>query len=249
MTPLAALLFVLAAPAAPVAPVPATTPPTITVPAFSLLAPRPCPLVEAEAAGWREAVAALRTEQADTAGLPSARAARLPLYTALAVAHDHACHATAPDATELAAARSALAGEGEPALKDALRGLLALAFERAGVVDAARPFWLELRAAERPSDWLVRAWLAGGDTQTGGELEFSATQLYERAMATGGPPARCYAAFRLAENARRAGAEPATLDAAAARARAAIAAAPGDAVCAWANREMDRTPPPAYRAP
>jgi hypothetical protein len=245
MTPLAALLIGLAAPAAPV---PASAPPTAAAPAFSLLAPRPCPLAEAEAAGWREAVSALRVEQADTAGLPSAQAARLPLYTSLAVAHDHACRATAPDATELAAARAALAGEGDAALKDALRGLLALAFERAGVVDAARPFWLELRTAERPSDWLVRAWLAGGDAQTGGELEFSATQLYTRALASGGSPARCYAAWRLAENAVRAGAEPARITEAVARARAEVAAG-SDSVCAWAKREMDRTLPPAYRAP
>lgn len=247
MTPLAALLVALAAPvAAPPTAAPGSAPPV--APAFSLLAPRPCPLAEAEAAEWRSAVAALRTAQADVEGLPSAQAARLPLYTSLAVAHDHACHATAPDATELAAAVDALRGEGDPALKDALRGLLALAFERAGVVEAARPFWLELRNGERPSEWLVRAWLAGGDAQVGGELEFSATQLYTRALAAGAGPARCYAAWRLAQNAVRAGAEPAKITEALARVRAEVDAGK-DAVCAWVKAEMDRTLPPAYRAP
>lgn len=245
MTPLAALLIALTTPASTAPP---STAPVSAAPAFSLLAPRPCPLAQAEAAEWRTAVAALRTEQADTAGLPAAQAARLPLFTALAVAHDHACHTTVPDATELAAAERALAGEGDPALKDALRGLLALSFERAGLVDAARPYWLALRAAERPSDWLVRAWLASGDAKTGGELEFSATQLYTRALASGGAPARCYAAWRLAENALNAGAEPAKITDSVARARAEVAAGT-DSVCAWVKREMDRTLPPAYRAP
>ena len=61
---------------------------------------------------------------------------------------------------------SALAGEGDPALKDALRGLLALSFERAGVVEAARPYWLALRAAAQPGParWgpaAARSWSTG----------------------------------------------------------------------------------------
>lgn len=216
-------------------------------PSFTSLAPRPCPLAGDEASGWRDALAALRTHQADVAGLPSDRAALAPLYVALAVAHDHACAASAPDEGELARARDALRAEGSAALKDTLRGLLALSLEQAGRSADAAAFWGELRAAERPSEWLVRAWLATGDARGGGELAYSATQLYERALAAGNTSARCYAAWRLA-NSAVATAPPDTRRAEVQRARE-VAAAGQDRVCTWVRAEMDRTLPAEYRAP
>lgn len=211
-------------------------------PAYSALAPLPCPTAASAdlAADWRETFEALRRTQAEAEGLPPEAAARVMLLRARAGAQAAVCDGASPSAETTALADGALTREGPDALKDALRGLLALALERAGHPADAAPHWQALRNAERSSEWLVRAWLAGGDASVQGELAFSGAQLYRRALEAGAPPARCYAAWRLVGVASQTGG-PEAQAAAMAQARE-VAAGQGDPVCAWVSGHL---PPPA----
>jgi hypothetical protein len=208
---------------------------------YALVAPVPCP-VGPEAPAYRSAADALRGAQLDTLGLPPAWAVRAGLYRALGTATDAVCAGRAPSATEVEAARHALGGEAPPPLADALRGLLALAFERAGQPEAAATFWGELRAGERPSDWLVRALIAGADARAAGDLAFSARQQFQRAFELGSAPARCFAAWRLAEEAAKPAGpeqppEPGERETARNLART-TAAAGQDPVCTWVRAQL-----------
>ncbi|MCK6570641.1 hypothetical protein L6V77_05940 [Myxococcota bacterium] len=251
MTPSLLLFVALSGPPASPVSAPASVPASTPVPesasplvGYAHLAPLPCP-AGAEAPEWHRVATAHREAQLDTRGLPAAFAVRAGLHRALGAAVDALCAGRAPTSPEVDAARHALGGEAPAALADALRGLLALAFERAGRPEEARTLWAELRAGERPSEWLVRALLAGADARAAGDLAFSAQQQFQRAFDLGSPGARCYAAWRLAsEAARPAGPDQppdvAAVDAALAQARtAATADAP---VCAWVRARLPGSP-------
>lgn len=225
--------------------------PTTAAPAtpvgYAHLAPVPCP-DGPEGPDWRVVEVAHRTAQLDTLGLPtgSTWVGRAGLYRSMGAAVDAVCARRAPTTVEVDAARHALGGEAPAALGDALRGLLALAFERAGRAEDARPLWAEVRAGDRPSGWLVRALLAGADARAAGDLAFSARQQFQRAFEFGDPGARCYAAFRLAEElARPAGPDEAPDAAAveAARVQVRSAAEAEGPVCAWVRARLPASPP------
>ena len=215
---------------------------------FARLAARPCASTEggraaAEASDWDAAVSAYRVELPDDVGLPAAGRADRVLLQALDVARGAACtvEKTGVPAPLLAQVKGETAAA-RSGVVDQLRGLVATELEIAGRTEDARPLWTALRAAERPSRALVRAWLAAGDTSAGGELDFTARQHYQRALDLADledTEARCYAAWRLAEVVGR------TADAAAARqsldrARTLSAERP-EPTCRWVHEQIGRT--------
>jgi hypothetical protein len=245
MTPSWLMILALAEPTTAAAS--AVSEPTAGATGYTHLAPVPCP-DGPEGPDWRVVEAAHRTAQLDTLGLPSGTTwmGRAGLFRSMGAAVDAVCARRAPTTAEVDAARHALGGEAPAALGDALRGLLALAFERAGRTDDARPLWAEVRAGDRPSGWLVRALLAGADARAAGDLAFSARQQFQRAFELGDPGARCYAAWRLAEEtARPAGPDEApdsaTIEAARAQARSAAEAE--TPVCMWVRARLPASPP------